>query len=166
VERGRLLRQFALTFGGVGFGGIAAALAGRRKLAGIEALQQRNPAGPWLWRADWAAGRVDDSTQATMWSAWVFATLWNLISIPGAILGVRAAVREAKPAGYTALLFRMVGIGLLAWAVRGTIRYRRFGASRFELSTRPGIVGHTASDGSRVERETIAPPRSRRCGRR
>jgi hypothetical protein len=105
---------FALTFGGLGFGGIAAALAGRRKLAGIEALQQQNP-----------------------------ATLWNLISIPGAILGVRAAVREGKPAGYIALLFPMVGIGLLAWAVPATIRYRRFGASRFELSTRPGIVGHS-----------------------
>jgi hypothetical protein len=134
---------FALTFGGVGFGGIAAALAGRRKLADIAALQQQNPAAPWLWRPDWAAGRVDDSTQATMWSAWVFATLWNLISLPGAVLGVRAAVREDKPAGYIALLFPMVGIGLLVWAVRATIRYRRFGISRLELTTRPGIVGHS-----------------------
>lgn len=52
---------FALTFGGVGFGGIAAALAGRRKLAEIEALEQKNPGAPWLWRPDWAAGRANDS---------------------------------------------------------------------------------------------------------
>jgi hypothetical protein len=134
---------FALTFGGVGFGGIAAALAGRRKLAEIEALRQKNPAAPWLWRPDWAAGRVDDSSRATMWTAWAFAALWNLISIPSAVLGVRAALREDKPAGYVALLFPLGGIGLLVRAVRATIRYRRFGISRFELTTRPGIVGHS-----------------------
>jgi hypothetical protein len=134
---------FALLFGGVGFGGIAAAFAGRRKAAEIEALRLKNPAAPWLWRPDWAAGRVDDSSRATMWTAWVFAAMWNLISIPSAILGVRAAIREEKPGGYFALLFLLVGIGLLVWAVRATIRYRRFGVSRFELNTRPGVVGHS-----------------------
>ncbi len=134
---------FALTFGGVGFGGIVAALAGRRKLAEIDTLKQHNPASPWLWRPDWAAGRVDDSTRATMWTAWVFATFWNLISVPTAVLAVRAALRENKPAGFIALLFPLVGVGLVIWAVRATIRYRRFGISRLELTTRPGVVGHS-----------------------
>jgi hypothetical protein len=141
---------FALTFGGVGFGGIAAGLAGRRKLAEIEALEGLNPGKPWLWRSDWAAGRVDDSSRATMWTAWVFAALWNLISIPSGILGVQAALRENKPAGFIALIFPIVGAGLIVWATRATLRYRRFGISRLELTTKPGVVGHSLAGAVRT----------------
>jgi hypothetical protein len=134
---------FAVTFGGVGFGGIAAALAGRRKAQEQAALEASHPASPWLWRADWASGRIIDSGRATMFTVWVFAALWNLISFPSAFLGVRAAIHEGKPAALLALLFPLVGIGLLIWAVRLTLRYRKYGVSRLELSTIPGVIGRT-----------------------
>ncbi len=137
------LALFALTFGGVGFGGITAALAGRRKLKEQAALEASYPDSPWLWRADWASGRILDSNRATMFTAWVFAALWNLISFPSAFLGVRAAMQEGKPAALLALLFPLVGIGLIAWAVRCTVRYRKYGVSRLELSTIPGVIGRT-----------------------
>ena len=138
-----LLAVFALTFGGVGFGGLAAVVAGRRRLEETTALKARNPAAPWLWRPDWAAGRVDDSSRATMWLAWVFAALWNLISAPSAVLALRSSAWREKPAVLLVLLFPAVGVGLLVWAIRATLRYRRFGISRLELSTRPGVVGHS-----------------------
>ena len=134
---------FAVTFGGVGFGGIAAVLAGRRKLKEQAALEASHPESPWLWRADWASGRIIDSGRANMFTMWVFAALWNLISFPSAFLGVRAAIQEGKPAALLALLFPLVGIGLLAWAVRLTLRYRMYGVSRLELSTIPAVVGRT-----------------------
>ncbi len=134
---------FAVTFGGVGFGGIAAVLAGRRKLEAQSALEARYPDSPWLWRADWAAGRIIDSSRATMFTAWIFAAFWNLISFPTAFLAVRAAIQEDKPAALLALLFPMVGIGLLLWAVRATLRYWKYGVSRLELSTVPGVTGRT-----------------------
>ena len=62
---------FAVTFGGVGLGGIAAVLAGRRRQQ--EALVARYPESPWLWRSDWASGRIVDSGRTTMFTAWVFA---------------------------------------------------------------------------------------------
>ena len=134
---------FALTFGGVGFGGIAAALAGKKKLAAQEALKAGHPDAPWLWRADWAARRADDATRQTVWFAWVFATFWNLIAIPSGFLGVREALQKGNHAALIALLFPLVGIGLLAWAIRATARYRRYGVSRFELTTLPGVIGHS-----------------------
>jgi hypothetical protein len=134
---------FAVTFGGVGFGGIAAALAGRRKLREQSALEAGHPESPWLWRADWASGRIIDSGRATMFSVWVFAALWNLISLPTGFLGVRAAIQEGKPAALFALLFPLVGSGLLVWAVRLTLRYRKYGVSRLELATIPGVIGRT-----------------------
>jgi hypothetical protein len=134
---------FAVTFGGVGFGGIAAALAGQRTVKQQKALEASHPESPWLWRADWASGRIIDSGRATMFAVWVFAALWNLISFPTGFLGVRAAIREGKPAALLALLFPLVGIGLLVWAVRLTLRYRKYGVSRLELSTIPGVISGT-----------------------
>ena len=134
---------FALTFGGVGFGGFAAALVGKRKLAAQEALKAAHADEPWLWREDWAAGRADDATRQTVWFAWGFAALWNLISFPNAFLAVRAAVQEGERAALIALIFPIIGVGLLVWAIRSTLRYRRYGQSRFELKSRPGIIGHS-----------------------
>ena len=134
---------FAVTFGGVGVGGITLALAGRRKMEAQAGLEARYPDSPWLWRSDWASGRIVDSTRATMFIAWVFAAFWNLISFPAGFLGVRAAIQEEEPAALFALLFPLVGIGLLVWAVRSTLRYRKYGVSRLELSTIPGVVGRT-----------------------
>jgi hypothetical protein len=132
---------FAVTFGGVGFGGIAAALAGRRKLQEQASLEASHPDAPWLWRADWASGRIVDSSRATMFSAWIFAAFWNLIGLPSAFLAVRAGIQEGKPAAFFALLFPLVGIGFIVWAVRSTLRYRKYGVSRLELSTVPGVIG-------------------------
>lgn len=135
------LGLFGITFGGVGFGGIAAALVGRRKLKEQAALEASHPESPWLWRSDWASGRIVDSSRATMFTAWVFAAFWNLISFPAGFLGVRAAIQEGKPAALLALLFPLVGIGLVVWAVRSTLRYWKYGVSRLELATVPGVIG-------------------------
>ena len=138
-----LFAVFALTFGGVGIGGIAAVLAGRGKLKAVEALQARHPESPWLWRADWASGHIIDSTRNSMIGAWLLTVFWNLISIPSAFVAVRAAVQEEKPAAFLALLFPLVGAGLLVRAIRLTIRYRKHGLSRLELATVPGVVGRS-----------------------
>jgi hypothetical protein len=134
---------FAVTFGGVGLGGIAFMLAARRRLKEQQELKARHPNEPWQWQRDWAAGRIDDTGRATMWVCWVFAIFWNLISIPAGFAGVRAALQEGNQAGYIALLFPLVGMGLLVWAIRTTLRYQKYGISRLELSTIPGTIGRT-----------------------
>ena len=138
-----LLAVFAVTFGGVGFGGMAAAVAGRKKLRERQALEVSHPDSPWLWRTDWASGRIDDGSRAALVGAWAFTVLWNLISIPSGFLGVRAALYQGNRAGYIALLFPLVGAGLLVWAIRLSLRYRKYGVSRLTLSTVPGTIGHS-----------------------
>lgn len=141
---------FAVVFGGVGFGGMALVLAGKRKLEEQERLKARHPDEPWLWQADWASGRVDDASRMTLWSSWVFALLWNLVSIPAGYAGVRAALYEGNKAGMIALLFPLAGTGLLVWALRTTVRVKKYGTSRFELSTIPGVIGHTIAGAVRI----------------
>ncbi|HKT61051.1 MAG TPA: hypothetical protein VJQ46_13455 [Gemmatimonadales bacterium] len=148
---------FALTFGGVGFGGLAALAAGRRRLADADTRQARNPDAPWLWRADWASGVVTDSSKAELWTAWVFAALWNLISVPSGVLGVREGLRQGNRLAFLALLFPAIGVGLLVWAARATLRYRRYGVSRFALAANPGVVGHTLAGTVRTPSD-LRPP--------
>jgi hypothetical protein len=145
------LTIFALVFGGVGVGGIASLVRSRRRLAEGATREQRHPEAPWLWREDWASGQITDSSRLTMWGSWAFAVLWNLVSLPAAIVAVRAALGQGNRTALVALLFPGVGVGLTVWAVRATLRYRRFGVSRLELATLPAAVGH-ALEG------TVRPP--------
>jgi hypothetical protein len=133
----------ALTFGGVGFGGLLGMRVGYCRMKEAEALQAAHPEEPWRWRRDWASGRIEDSTRDTLLTAWIFAALWNLVSLPGGYVGLRAALYEGKPAGLVALLFPAVGIWLLARAVQATLRKNKYGISRLDLSTIPGVIGHT-----------------------
>jgi hypothetical protein len=132
---------FGAVFTGFAAGGLVLIVWGRRKLREMERLRTMHPDQPWLWRRAWAAGRIHDSTRRTLWVSWIFAAFWNAISLPVGFLGVQAALREANPKAFLALLFPMVGAGLLVWAVRLTLRYLKYGTSRLELSTVPGSIG-------------------------
>ena len=134
---------FAITFGGGGVGGLIALARGRRRLAEAEASKARHPDEPWLWRPDWAAGRIEDSNRTAARFAWAFAAFWNLVSLPAGYFGVRAAVEQGNRAGLVALLFPVAGVGLLIWAAGISARLRRFGVSRLELETRPAAVGRS-----------------------
>ena len=130
----------ALFFTVAGFGMIAALLAGRRSLARDEQQRQRYPSKPWMWRHDWASGRIQSAGRPTMIQAWTFALLWNLCSTPLLIMVLRGSVERGLPT-IVALLFPVAGAGLLIWAVRATLRYRRFGRSVFEMTQVPVPLG-------------------------
>jgi hypothetical protein len=115
----------------------------RRAEAESAARRAAHPEAPWMWRADWAAGRIEDSNRATMSMAWIFAGFWNLISLPAAFFAVRQALRDQEYGVLFVLLFPAVGLGLLAWAIRSTIRFRRFGVSRFEPAALPFPIGRS-----------------------
>jgi hypothetical protein len=87
----------------------------------------------------------------------VFAALWNLIGFPSGVLGARTALREGNRLALIALIFPAIGLGLLVWAVRVTLRYHRYGVSRLELSHNPGVVGHTLAGTVRTPSD-LRPP--------
>ncbi len=133
---------FGLAFAMVGLGGLAAVIAGRREGHKREEREARHPESPWLWRDDWAAGRVRDANRSAAAGLWTFALLWNLIALPAGFFGVRDAVTKDNRAAWMALLFPAVGLGLVVAAARASMRSRKFGASRLDLVTRPAAVGH------------------------
>jgi len=88
-------------------------------------------------------------SQSGLRLVWVFAILWNLIAAPATFLGAVPAIQKGNTVAWVALIFPFAGASLLIWAVHLTLRWRRFGTSRFD------IAGDTAALGGWL-RGTIA----------
>ncbi|MCB1021913.1 MAG: hypothetical protein KDC27_18415, partial [Acidobacteria bacterium] len=142
---------FTLVGGGIMAGGYF----GRGKMLSAAQAEQRHPEQPWMWRPDWAQGRVDSDAKGVMWFAWIFALFWNGISAIPLIVGWEELSDEPWTLALVAL-FPLIGVFLLVWAVRATLRYRKFGVSRFELSTLPGVIGGRLA--GRIETRLPEPP--------
>ena len=128
-------------FAEVGFGLIVYGRYASRKSNEEDALQQQHPDKPWMWRPDWAQGRVLGANKQTMVFTWAFAVFWNLISAPLLLQVPKEFIEKDNKLALLGLMFPVVGLGLLVWAVRATLRWRKFGASIFEMSAVPGVIG-------------------------
>jgi len=130
---------FGTVFSTIGVGLMFVAVWGGKLLARQQQLQAEHTAEPWLWREEWAQGRIQSKTRGNMIGAWVFAIIWNLVSAPALFLVPREAAR--KPAVYIALLFPIVGVFLLIRAIRQSVAYAEFGKTYFEMASVPGVIG-------------------------
>ena len=133
--------MFGTIFSGIGFGFMFLAIAGNRKYSRKLRVRAEHPAEPWLWRDDWAAGRVKSNTKGSMVTAWVFAIFWNLIFCPLTIFALPNALREKVASAYFLLIFPAAGIFLLIYAIRKTIAFAEFGKTCFEMASVPGVIG-------------------------
>lgn len=131
---------FAVTFGGAGFGLLFTSRGAAARASRQGALRERYPDEPWRWRPEWASGRVPAQDGAVAAVAGLFAVAWNAISLP-LLWQVPRELQKGHATAAWGLLFPLVGAGLLVWAVRATLRRRRFGRCVLELGTLPGVVG-------------------------
>ncbi len=133
---------FGLVFGGVGLWIILIALRGYKSSQQIDEREIQHPDQPWLWREDWASRLIQDSNRSSLSYIWFFSVFWNLISVPMSLTVLPREVLQTR--NYSALfglLFPLVGAGLLIWAIRATLRWKKFGTSVLELETLPGVIG-------------------------
>ncbi|MDH3352398.1 MAG: DUF3592 domain-containing protein [Gammaproteobacteria bacterium] len=96
---------------------------------------------PWLLNDDWQSATIRSNSRTTMYAMWAFAAFWNLISAPLPFIVYDEVVNKNNYIALVALLFTAVGIGLLAWAIRHTLEWRRFGATPVTLDPFPGSIG-------------------------
>ena len=132
---------FALVFLAVASGFLALVVHGFRRSRRETDVVAANPAEPWLWRKDWAAGMARSNRRASVIAMWFFAIFWNAVSSP-IFFVFRQEWEKGNKAVLIALLFPLVGIGLLIGAIRLTLQWKRFGQSVLHLETLPGLLGH------------------------
>jgi len=129
---------FVFAFGGIGLGLIIFSLRSRKEpdLSEPELLN-----APWLANSDWQSASIKSSSKQTMYFTWGFAAFWNLISAPLPFVVFREVTKSENYIALVGLLFPLVGIGLLTWAVRRTMEWRRFGPAPITLDPFPGSIG-------------------------
>lgn len=131
---------FVIAFGGVGLGLIIFTLRARNKtdLAEVKGLD-----APWLANDGWQTASIKSSSKQAMYFTWGFAAFWNLISAPLPFVVFREVTQKDNLIALAGLLFPLVGAGLLTWAVRRTMEWRRFGPAPILLDPFPGSInGH------------------------
>ena len=129
---------FLFVFGGVGLGLLIFMWRAPKEK---DKTDPRYADSPWLLDDDWQTATIRSSSKASMYGVWAFAALWNLISAPLPFVMYDEVVNKGNYLALVALLFTAVGIGLLVWAIRRTLEWRRFGASPVTLDPFPGSIG-------------------------
>jgi hypothetical protein len=130
-------------------GGIVALILGinAKKMAATAARPgpsaPETPEKPWLKRADWAAGRITSGTRKSVLLIWIFTLFWNAVSAPVVFVGLPTELHKGNYAILIALLFPIVGIGMILYALNATLAWRKFGQTIFEMAAIPAALGGT-----------------------
>lgn len=129
---------FLFVFGGVGLGLLIFVW---RAAPEKDGSQPEYKDSPWLLDDAWQTPTIRSSSKTAMWGAWAFAVFWSLISAALPFLVYEEVVQKENYIALVGLLFPLIGIGLLIWAVRRTLEWRRFGPAPVTLDPFPGSIG-------------------------
>lgn len=133
---------FVATFGIVGWGLIAAAFFSYRSDKKRAELQALHPEEPWMWNEQWKSRRIRSMQKSHALVLGIAAIFWNAISLP-ATLAVPGELQKKNYGILAALIFTLIGAGLLYAAIVAALRSRRFGKAWFELQTLPARPGES-----------------------
>lgn len=94
----------------------------------------------WQSHKGWETARIASNASKGAWFFWIFALIWNAISIP-IIFIIPDELTDGNYAALIALLFPLAGIFLIYKAIASTLEYRHFGKVLFEMDPYPGAIG-------------------------
>ncbi len=129
---------FFLVFGGFGLGLIIFLLRSPKEK---DPTAPKYRDSPWLVNDDWQTAIVKSDSKKTMYFAWGFAAFWNLVSAPLPFVVYAEITEKSNWPALLGLLFPIVGIGLIIWAVGRTREWNRFGPAPVTLDPFPGSIG-------------------------
>ena len=132
---------FGVLFAGVGAGIILMGHVGAKIAARESDRQARHPEQPWLWKDEWQSRTLTSSNRRSFYATLGFAAVWNLISAPLLIVLPGEILDKQNYLALIGALFPLVGVVLIAMAVRSWRRLQRFGQSELELDEMPLAPG-------------------------
>jgi hypothetical protein len=151
-DQAALAASIALACGSAGVGAARWVRSHARAVGPSERLREANPNAPWMWREDWAGGGVRTSLRADANRLMLIAIAWCVVTLPILFIAPQRALRGADYSALPSLIFPLIGIVMLAWAIRLRRRLRRYGESCFTLASMPGQIGGSLSGSIRIDR--------------
>ena len=139
-QEGIFFALFGVVFAGIGVGSVVYTARRRHKLHDVAAQLEQTQDRPWLLNPNWASGRISGSNRAAMLAGWGIGIVWCLVSSP-VLFAIPKELAKGNTLVLLALVFPLIGLGLLGWAATMTTRYWRYGRSSLEMNTLPGVLG-------------------------
>lgn len=158
-EQAALAASIALACGGAGFGAIWWVRFHARATEPSERLRAANPGAPWMWREDWARGEVRTSARCDANRLTIIAIAWCAATFPILFIVPHRAIRGADYFAIPSLIFPLIGVVMIAWAMRIRRRFRQYGESRFMMASVPGQIGGSLAGSIHVDKPLAAGQR-------
>jgi hypothetical protein len=98
---------------------------------------------PWLKRKDWADGRIVSSSRKAVLLLWIFIAFWCAASAVISLVVVPPQLHQGNHAALIALVFPIIGLVMIFFALNATLAWRKFGRSIFEMAAVPAASGGT-----------------------
>lgn len=146
---------FGVVFGGVGFGLIAAGIFGGRVAQKNEARRVAAPDQPWLWKEEWVRGEIGCGDKSRLFGLATFALIWNLVSSPVIFFLPEEVIEKENWLALLALVFPLVGIGLIIAVLYVSRRMSKFGRSTFQMASVPGVIGGQLAGVVRIPKHIV-----------
>jgi hypothetical protein len=140
-EQAVLAFSIALVCGGAAGGASWWVRFHARPVDPSEQLRAANPDRPWMWREDWASTEVRTSARRDANRLTVIAIAWCVATFPILFIVPHRALRGADYFAIPSLIFPLIGVVMLVWAMRLRRRFREYGESRFVMTSVPGQIG-------------------------
>jgi hypothetical protein len=140
-------------------GGLIALIFGisAKKQALTINLSEAEDDRPWLKRKDWAAGRITSSSRKAAWLLWIITAFWCAASAAISLAVVPAQLQQGNRAALIALIFPVIGLAMIFFALTTTRAWRNFGRSIFEMAAVPAAAGGTLQ--GRIQVKTRLQPK-------
>lgn len=104
-------------------------------------LRAQHPDEPWLWRDDWVARNIRQTTEVGGWCLGGFAVAWNLFAIPASFFVPWRGPWDAQ--GILLASFPITGVLVVAFALYAILRSRKYGLSFCRIDQSPIPLGGT-----------------------
>jgi hypothetical protein len=96
---------------------------------------------PWLRRKDWAIGRIASSSRKAVGILWIFIAFWCAASAVISLVVVPSQLHQGNYTALIALIFPVMGLAMIGFALNTTIAWRKFNRSIFEMTAVPAALG-------------------------
>ena len=96
--------------------------------------------GTWMESDEWKQRPIRSDSRMRMWVGWGAAVVWNALSLPVLFVVPRELAQGNLPA-LLGLLFPIVGVGLIVYAMKRTREWRTYGPTELRLDPHPGSIG-------------------------
>ncbi len=109
----------------------------------MQAVRDANPLEPWLWRPDWANGRIRQTTGVPVLLHAIGAFLFTCISTTILFSVLRKSMQEGDEGLLFLLIIPAIGLAYLGYAAYAGLRYRKYGVSVFQMADLPAFLGES-----------------------